>query len=74
MLEVLKQAAWDGCGATREPANRLGMGLSAAKSRIQCGRDQLKTMLLDCCHFDFDRRGKVIECELRSKDSSQECG
>jgi RNA polymerase sigma-70 factor (ECF subfamily) len=42
-------------------ADRLGLSLSGAKSRVQRGRRKLKEMLLDCCHFEFDRRGSVID-------------
>jgi RNA polymerase sigma-70 factor (ECF subfamily) len=45
----------------KEMANRLGISLSGAKSRIQRGREKLKQAFLDCCHFEFDRRGRVIE-------------
>jgi RNA polymerase sigma-70 factor, ECF subfamily len=45
----------------RELAQRLGLSLSGAKSRVQRAREKLKNMLLDCCHFEFDRRGKVID-------------
>lgn len=45
----------------RELAERLGLSLSGAKSRVQRAREKLKTMLLDCCHFEFDRLGKVID-------------
>jgi len=45
----------------RELAEKLGLSLSGAKSRVQRAREKLKTMLLDCCHFEFDRRGKVID-------------
>ena len=44
----------------RELAQRLGLSLSGAKSRVQRAREKLKTMLLDCCHFEFDRLGKII--------------
>ena len=57
----------------KELANRLGISLSGAKSRVQRGRLQLKQMLLDCCSFEFDRRGKIIECEPRSKGTCGEC-
>lgn len=43
----------------RELAERLGIGLSGAKSRVQRARTRLKAMLLDCCHFELDRRGRV---------------
>lgn len=57
----------------KQLAERLGISLSGAKSRVQRGRDQLKKMLFDCCRFEFDRRGRVIDCAPRAKDSCQEC-
>ena len=58
----------------KELAERLGISLSGAKSRVQRGREQLKQMLNECCTFEFDRRGKVIGCEPRADGSCQECG
>ncbi len=49
----------------RELAERLGLSFSGAKSRVQRAREKLKTMLLDCCHFEFDRLGKVIDYQPR---------
>lgn len=43
-----------------EIAKRLGLSTSGAKSRVQRGRKMLKESLLQCCHFEFDRRGNVI--------------
>ncbi len=45
----------------KEVAERLGLSLSGAKSRVQRARERLRDMLLDCCHFEFDRRGRVID-------------
>ncbi len=45
----------------RELAQRLGLSFTGAKSRVQRAREKLKTMLLDCCHFEFDRLGKIID-------------
>jgi RNA polymerase sigma-70 factor (ECF subfamily) len=45
----------------KELAERLGISLSGAKSRVQRGRALLKEMLLDCCHLEFDRLGNVID-------------
>jgi RNA polymerase sigma-70 factor (ECF subfamily) len=45
----------------KQISERLGLSLSGAKSRVQRGRLKLKEMLLDCCHFEFDRRGGVVE-------------
>lgn len=42
-------------------ARQLGLSLSGAKSRLQRGRKLLKQSLLDCCHFEIDRRGQVID-------------
>jgi RNA polymerase sigma-70 factor (ECF subfamily) len=50
----------------KELAGRLSISLSGAKSRVQRGRQKLKEMLLDCCRFEFDRRGGVVDCEPRS--------
>ncbi len=44
-----------------ELAARLGISVSGAKSRVQRARAQLKQLLLDCCHFEFDRRGSIID-------------
>ena len=44
----------------RDLAAELGISVSGAKSRVQRARARLKTLLLDCCHFELDRRGKVI--------------
>lgn len=42
-------------------AEKMGISLSGAKSRVQRARQRLKEMLLDCCYFEFDRRGKIID-------------
>jgi RNA polymerase sigma-70 factor (ECF subfamily) len=47
----------------QEVADRLGLSLSGAKSRIQRGRAMLKEALQRCCHFEFDRRGNVMDYE-----------
>lgn len=57
----------------KELAERLGISLSGAKSRVQRGREQLKTMLHDCCTFEFDRRGRVIDCAPRADAGCEEC-
>lgn len=44
-----------------ELAARLNISVSGAKSRVQRAREKLKEALLDCCHFEFDRYGRVID-------------
>ena len=58
----------------KELALRLGISVSGAKSRVQRGRALLKRMLLECCQFEFDRRGSVIDCNPRQNSSCPECG
>ncbi len=49
-------------------ANRLGLSLSGAKSRVQRAREQLKNIFLDCCHVELDRLGGVIGYEPRCRE------
>jgi len=49
----------------KELAERLGLSVSGAKSRVQRARVKLKQQLLDCCHFELDRRGHVIDYQPR---------
>jgi RNA polymerase sigma-70 factor (ECF subfamily) len=50
-----------------EMAERLGLSLSGAKSRVQRARAMLRDELLACCHFEFDRRGHIIDYEPRPR-------
>ncbi len=45
----------------KQLAERQGLSLSGAKSRVQRARDRLRAMLLQCCHFEFDRRGRIVD-------------
>jgi RNA polymerase sigma-70 factor (ECF subfamily) len=56
----------------KELAERLGISLSGAKSRVQRARQMLKQMLLDCCHFEFDRRGAIIDYQPRCDCCTQQ--
>ena len=58
----------------KEVAARQGLSLSGAKSRIQRGRSMMKKMLLQCCHFEFDRRGNVIDYEGKGCTCEEEEG
>ncbi|MBK8099291.1 MAG: RNA polymerase sigma factor SigZ [Planctomycetes bacterium] len=58
----------------KELAERLGIALSTAKSRVQRGRRQLQKVLLDCCSFELDRRGQVIDWQRRRQGGCPECG
>lgn len=45
----------------KELATHLNLSFSGAKSRVQRAREKLKQMVLDCCHIEFDRLGRVID-------------
>jgi len=45
----------------KEVAEKLGLSLSGAKSRIQRARRMLRDMFLACCHFEMDRRGRILD-------------
>jgi RNA polymerase sigma-70 factor (ECF subfamily) len=45
----------------KEYGERLGLSFSGAKSHVQQAREKLKQQLLECCHFEWDRRGGVID-------------
>jgi RNA polymerase sigma-70 factor, ECF subfamily len=42
-------------------AEKIGITYSAAKSRVQRARKMLKDMLMNCCHYQFDKYGTVLE-------------
>src|SRR5256886_13625607 len=49
----------------KELAERLGLSFSGAKSRVTRGRGKLQDQLLECCHFELDRRGHIIDYQPR---------
>ena len=65
--QAITLTEYDGL-SQRGISEQLGMSLSGAKSRIQRARGKLKDMLLECCHFEFDRLGHIID--YQSKESS----
>jgi len=55
----------------REAAQRLGISVSGMKSRVQRGRGKLKNLLVECCTWELDGRGAVLDIERREDDG---CG
>jgi RNA polymerase sigma-70 factor (ECF subfamily) len=47
----------------KEYAEKRGLSYSGAKSRVQRARVMLKDLLLQCCHYQFDIYGTVIEIQ-----------
>jgi len=50
-LEGLSQKAY---------AEKAGINYSTAKSRVQRSRKMLRDMLMQCCHYQFDKYGTVL--------------
>ena len=49
----------------KEAAAMLGISVSGMKSRVQRGRQHLRSALEDCCHIALDARGRVVSCQVR---------
>jgi RNA polymerase sigma-70 factor (ECF subfamily) len=45
----------------KELAQRLGISVSGAKSRVQRARKMLKTKLNQCCRIEFDSHGTIVD-------------
>lgn len=70
--ETLELVEIDGL-SQRQAAERLGLSLSAVKSRVQRGRRQLKQAFLRCCAIELDRRGGVVGYQSRTETGSPVC-
>jgi len=42
-------------------AEKIGISYTAAKARVQRARKALKDMLMNCCHYQFDKYGTVLD-------------
>jgi RNA polymerase sigma-70 factor, ECF subfamily len=57
----------------KEASEKLGISLSGAKSRVQRARDQLRDLILDCCHVELDRAGRITDYYPRHKKREPKC-
>lgn len=48
----------------KQVAERLGISYSAAKSRVQRGREMLKELLTGCCHIEADAYGNIVDFRI----------
>lgn len=69
--DAVRLAEIDGL-TQQEVADGLGLSLSGAKSRIQRGRAMLRDVLEQCCRFEFDRRGNLLDVD--PKPDRKVCG
>jgi RNA polymerase sigma-70 factor (ECF subfamily) len=49
----------------KEAAEMCGVSLSGMKSRVQRGRERLRSLIEECCQIALDARGRVISCVPR---------
>jgi RNA polymerase sigma-70 factor (ECF subfamily) len=70
--EAMKLADLEGL-SQQEVADRVGISLSGAKSRVQRGRAMLREMIYDCCKIERDGRGNVMDYETTER-SGRYCG
>lgn len=69
--EALLATEWEGLTQAAY-AVRMGLSLSAAKSRVLRARAELKRLLDECCRFELDRRGAIVEAIPRTPESAVE--
>jgi len=51
-----------------EVSKEQEISLSGAKSRVQRGRSLLKGMMFECCQFEFDHKGEVVDYHTKNTD------
>lgn len=57
----------------KQLADRLGIPVSTVKSRVQRGKKRLARALRDCCTFELDRRGQVVDWQRRPGGDCRDC-
>jgi RNA polymerase sigma-70 factor, ECF subfamily len=50
-----------------EIAQKLSLSLAATKSRVRRGKLMVRNLMEAHCQFEYDRFGKIIGCEVRSR-------
>jgi RNA polymerase sigma-70 factor (ECF subfamily) len=56
-----------------ELARRLGLSVSAAKSRVQRARAEVRRRMEQCCAWEFDAYGNATACEPRKSEACKQC-
>ncbi|MGE5393574.1 MAG: RNA polymerase sigma factor SigZ [Candidatus Saccharibacteria bacterium] len=57
--QALCQVEFEGV-SIKEYAQHAGISYTAAKSRVTRARYKLSDLLMNCCHYEFDKYGTVI--------------
>jgi RNA polymerase sigma-70 factor (ECF subfamily) len=70
--DALLQTEYEG-RTQSDLAATLGVPVSTVKSRVQRGRKRLEQALLDCCAFEFDRHGQIVDWQRRPGGDCRDC-
>lgn len=54
----------------KEIAEKLNMNYVTVRSKVQRGRNKLKTLFTNCCNIETDKRGSIIDYEKKKDTSS----
>jgi len=57
--QALCQVEFEGL-SIKDYANNAGISYTAAKTRVARARHKLSDLLMNCCHYEFDKYGTVI--------------
>lgn len=57
----------------RELAERTGLSLSGAKSRVQRAKQLLEGIVRACCDLEVDARGNIVACSPRARSACRSC-
>jgi RNA polymerase sigma-70 factor, ECF subfamily len=52
----------------KDLAEKLNISYSGAKSRVQRGKEKLKEMILNCCAYQSDAYGNIMEGERKNSN------
>ncbi|MBB6459676.1 sigma-70 family RNA polymerase sigma factor [Flammeovirga kamogawensis] len=69
--EPLKWADIDGL-SQQQIADKLGIGLSGAKMRIQRARKKLLELFNQCCDIEYDAKGNFVSCSVNDSCESKD--
>ncbi len=57
----------------KEISEKLDISVSASKVRLKRAKEKLKDILLECCDFEVDTYGNIIDCKKKKRDCKR-CG
>ncbi len=69
--EALRLTEYQGL-SQKALGEQLGISFSGARSRVQRARTKIKEQLLDCCQFEFDHVGQIMDYQSRRACSASE--